>query len=58
MIDLGGIHSPEPASVQLDTLGLVVGQTYPLDFFFAERHVSQSNVLFQTTIALRPAPVR
>lgn len=53
VIDLGGIHGPKEASVTVDTLGLTVGATYPLDFFFAERHEGGSNVLFQTTLALR-----
>jgi fibro-slime domain-containing protein len=58
VINLGGIHIPRTAKVELNTLGLVVGQTYPLDFFFAERHAGGSNVLFQTTIALRPSGVK
>jgi fibro-slime domain-containing protein len=52
-IDLGGIHPPEAAQVQIDSLGLTPGQEYPLDFFSAERHVTGSNILFQTTLALR-----
>lgn len=53
VIDLGGIHGPKEANVVVDSLGLTVGATYPLDFFFAERHAGGSNVLFQTTLALR-----
>jgi fibro-slime domain-containing protein len=56
VIDLGGIHAAEPGTVMLDTLGLTVGQTYPLDFFSAERHQWGSNVEFTTTIALHPPP--
>jgi fibro-slime domain-containing protein len=56
VIDLGGIHVPEEASVSLDALGLTQGRSYPLDFFWAERHQGGSNVLFQTTLALEPAP--
>jgi fibro-slime domain-containing protein len=55
VINLGGVHSAEPAQVNVDTLGLTKGETYPLDFFSVERHVTQSNVLFQTTLQLRPA---
>jgi fibro-slime domain-containing protein len=58
VINLGGIHNPEKGSVNVDTLGLTKGQTYPLDFFFAERHEGGSNVLFQTTLALRPAIIK
>jgi fibro-slime domain-containing protein len=53
VIDLGGVHGPEPAQVQVDSLGLTVGKEYPLDFFSAERHVVGSNILFQTTLGLR-----
>jgi fibro-slime domain-containing protein len=52
VIDLGGIHDPETADIQLDSLGLVKGSEYPLDFFFAERHRRGSNVLFTTSFAL------
>jgi fibro-slime domain-containing protein len=53
IINLGGVHGPEPAQVQVDSLGLTVGKDYPLDFFSAERHVVGSNILFQTTLGLR-----
>jgi fibro-slime domain-containing protein len=53
VINLGGVHGPEPAQVQVDSLGLTKGQQYPLDFFSAERHVVGSNILFQTTLGLR-----
>lgn len=39
--------------MQVDSLGLTVGNEYPLDFFSAERHVTGSNILFQTTLGLR-----
>jgi fibro-slime domain-containing protein len=52
VINLGGIHSPEPGTVMVDTLGLTVGQSYPLDFFSAERHVVGSNIEFETTLNL------
>ena len=53
VIDLGGVHGAEGASVALDTLGLTVGNDYNLDFFFAERHTSQSNMKIDTSIVLR-----
>jgi fibro-slime domain-containing protein len=56
VINLGGIHDPETAQVSVDTLGLTPGQTYPLDFFSAERHVVGSNILFETTLNLQPPP--
>ena len=54
VIDLGGVHVREQATVSLDTLGLTQGQRYPLDFFGAERHTTESNLSFTTTIQLQP----
>jgi len=51
-VDLGGTHGAQSKSVDLDTLGLTVGQTYPLDGFFAERHTTQSNFKMQTNLPL------
>lgn len=56
VIDLGGVHSSQTQNVNLDSLGLTAGQTYDLDFFFAERHTTQSNFTITTNIALQPAP--
>jgi fibro-slime domain-containing protein len=53
VIDLGGVHVPEMGQINLDSLGLTIGNVYPLDFFFAERHTTQSNVLFETTLQLQ-----
>jgi fibro-slime domain-containing protein len=54
-IDLGGVHSLESASVRLDVIarpfGLVVGQRYALDLFFAERHTIDSDFTVRTTLA-------
>ncbi|MCI0676253.1 MAG: fibro-slime domain-containing protein [Phycisphaerales bacterium] len=52
VIDLGGIHSAKSQYVDLSRLNLVNGQTYPLDFFFAERHRTASNFRIETNIAL------
>jgi fibro-slime domain-containing protein len=57
VINLGGVHDPETGDVKLDQLGLTVGQSYPLDFFFAERHKFGSNVLFTTTLKLQQVPI-
>jgi fibro-slime domain-containing protein len=54
-IDLGGVHGAQSQTVDLDAdagyLGITPGETYALDFFFAERHLSQSNFRIDTTIA-------
>ena len=52
VINLGGIHVREVASVPIDSLGLTKGTQYPLDFFSAERHVTQSNLLITTSLGL------
>jgi fibro-slime domain-containing protein len=52
VIDLGGVHSAEQQYVELNRLGLADGENYTLDFFFAERHRTQSNFRMQTNIAL------
>lgn len=49
VIDLGGIHLPEEATVNLDDLGLDPGGVYDFRLFFAERHVEQSNLYLSTT---------
>ena len=56
VLDLGGIHSAETGAVDLDSLGLTVGQTYRLDLFFAERHTTESTFQLQTTIAVTQPP--
>ena len=54
-IDLGGVHGPMAGNVDMDAqannLGLEIGQVYDIDFFFAERHTTQSNFTITTTIA-------
>ncbi len=59
-IDLGGVHGPLSGQIDMDamagTLGLSIGGTYSLDFFFAERHTSESNFRIETTIACFTTP--
>jgi fibro-slime domain-containing protein len=54
VIDLGGIHSQQTATVDLDaqatTLGLSIGNVYNLAVFNAERHTTQSNFRIDTTL--------
>ncbi len=56
VIDLGGVHATEQASVELDILGLTKGQMYHLDLFNAERHTDESNLSFTTTLNLQNQP--
>jgi len=61
VIDLGGVHPAERATVELNSLkwlpsgeaiALEIGKTYDLDLFFAERHTNQSHFRIDTTITL------
>jgi fibro-slime domain-containing protein len=49
-LDLGGIHNEATGQINLDTLGLTEGQTYPLAFFWCERHVVGSNLRIETSL--------
>lgn len=57
VVDLGGVHGPAAASVNLDTLGLTAGKIYTLDLFFAERHTTGSNFRMTTDIVFSSDPV-
>lgn len=53
-IDLGGVHGAASQTVNLDTLfgpGKAAGN-YDFDFFFAERHTTQSNLRIETSLDL------
>ena len=55
VINLGGVHGAEIQSVSLDAVatrcGIVPGQTYPMDIFFAERHFSASSFRIETSLS-------
>lgn len=54
VIDLGGVHSPAKQSVELDRLHWIEdGQTYRVDFFFADRHRAQASLRLETNVELR-----
>ncbi|CAG0979124.1 hypothetical protein PHYC_01668 [Phycisphaerales bacterium] len=54
VIDIGGVHAARSQTIELDRLNwLVDGQEYNLNFFFAERHRTQSNFRIDTTMVLR-----
>ena len=59
-VDIGGVHGQAQRSVNLDDaaeeLGLEAGGTYTLDFFFAERHTTESNFRIETTMQLEEVP--
>ncbi len=53
-IDLGGLHSSQSATLDVDaqaaTLGIVKGQQYALDLFQAERHSTGSHFKVQSSL--------
>ncbi|MBO4713654.1 MAG: fibro-slime domain-containing protein [Fibrobacter sp.] len=53
VVDIGGQHAQEEGAVDLDTLGLVPGQTYSFHIFYAERHIYESNFKMLTSIDLQ-----
>ncbi len=59
-IDLGGVHGAMSSTIDLDArageLGIVKGNKYTLDFFFAERYTSESNFRIDTTIGCFTEP--
>ncbi len=57
VIDIGGVHGAREQFIQLSRLGLEDGETYPLQFFFAERHRTQSNFRIETNIDLETVNV-
>ncbi|MCP3903005.1 MAG: fibro-slime domain-containing protein [Planctomycetes bacterium] len=52
VIDLGGVHSAMEQHVELNRLELTDGERYPIHFFFAERHRTESNFRIETNIPL------
>lgn len=52
VVDIGGCHSPVEGAVDLDSLGLVEGETYPFRIFFSERNATGSNFKMRTSINL------
>jgi fibro-slime domain-containing protein len=55
VIDLGGVHSTQTGTIDLDTLGLTPGEDYAFDFFFAERNTQLSTFRIETGILLGDA---
>lgn len=54
-VDLGGLHSMQRRTVDLDQqagmLGLTIGTIYPLDLFHAERHTDASTFRIDTNLS-------
>eukprot|EP00727_Mastigamoeba_balamuthi_P000370 m51a1_g1033 hypothetical protein (485) ;mRNA; f:674571-676135 len=52
MIDLGGVHTAESGSFKADDMMLVPGHSYNFDFFYCERHTTQSTFAAETSLSL------
>ncbi|MEM9065127.1 MAG: fibro-slime domain-containing protein [Planctomycetota bacterium] len=58
VIDIGGVHGRTEQYIDLSRLDwLVDGESYTLNFFFAERHRTQSNFRIETSLRLRSVDV-
>ena len=61
VVDLGGVHGAISGSVSLDSvassIGIIPGNDYNFDLFFAERHTVASNYRIDTSIVLQQPPV-
>jgi fibro-slime domain-containing protein len=61
-LDLGGMHGAEAGSINLDNsaseLGLVAGKQYSFDFFYAERHTTNSRIKITTNLFTQPSTLR
>jgi fibro-slime domain-containing protein len=55
--DLAGVHAAHDQFVDVDRLGLVDGESYQLDFFFAQRYEPQSHFRIETNIVLNSLPI-
>ena len=55
VVDLGGVHAPIEATIEIDalaaSLGLKKDMAYPFDFFSAERHTGGSTLRFESTLS-------
>ena len=56
-IDIGGVHSGQTQTVLLDTvMGAKPMGNYSFDFFFAERHTTESNLRIETSLVFMDPP--
>ena len=55
--DLVGVHASHDQYVDVDRLGLEDGESYQLDFFFAQRYEPQSHFRIETNILLDSLPI-
>lgn len=62
VVDLGGVHATQNTTVDMDSLaaaiGLVTGNDYPMDFYFAERHTGSSSFRITANLHIPSTAVR
>eukprot|EP00727_Mastigamoeba_balamuthi_P009787 m51a1_g5430 hypothetical protein (433) ;mRNA; f:156474-158002 len=51
-LDLGGLHTKQSGSFNLNDFGLTAGESYPFDMFYCERHTTVSQFTATTSINL------
>lgn len=52
VVDIGGVHDKRARGVDLDTLGLVEGETYSFNIFYTERFQVEGNFRMRTSMDL------
>ncbi|EGC28915.1 hypothetical protein DICPUDRAFT_12023, partial [Dictyostelium purpureum] len=52
VIDLGGIHTSQKATVYLNVLNLIKYKVYPIDLYFCQRHTTRSTIRIETNIEM------
>jgi fibro-slime domain-containing protein len=57
VMDLGGVALTDEQFIEADRLGLVDGDRYTLDFFYAQRREAASVFRMRTTLELESAPI-
>jgi fibro-slime domain-containing protein len=55
--DLHGVHAAHDQYVDVHRMGLVDGESYQLDFFFAQRYEPSSHFRIETSLVLESLPI-
>lgn len=53
VVDIGGVHDRRSRAVDLDTLGLIEGNTYVFNIFYTERYKVEGNFKMRTSMDLK-----
>ena len=55
-LDIGGVHGARWGGLELNTLGLIEGQTYAADLFYADRATYDTTLIIETSMFNVPEP--